>query len=101
MIRWLTSPLLPWLLGGMLASHGGAVWYGWHWRGEVEDARVARAQAEVRQAQARIIGLAEAQAAATAERNALRQELDNAAANDPDADRMCLGRASVQRLSAP
>ncbi|MCA2013994.1 hypothetical protein LCM17_21065 [Cereibacter sphaeroides] len=94
-------PALPWLVLALCASHGGVLWYGWHWRGSVEADRVAVAQAEVRQAQARIIGLAEAQAAATTERNALREELDNAAANDPDADRMCLGADSVQRLRAP
>ena len=91
-------PLLPWLLLGVLASHGGAIWYGWHWRGGVEAARLDRAQAALRLAQARVLGLIEAQAAATAERNALREELDHAAATDPDADRLCLGADSVQRL---
>ena len=43
-------------------------------------------------------GLAEAQAAASAERDALRQELDHAAIADPDAGRICLGADSVRRL---
>lgn len=93
-------PALPWVLLALCATHGGVGLYAWHWRGEVEDARVERAQAALRQAQARIVGLAEAQAAATAERNRLRQELDDAARNDPDASRQCLAAESVRRLRA-
>lgn len=100
MIRWLTSPLLPWLLGGLLASHTGAVWYGWSWRGGVEEARVARAQADLRQAQARIIGLAEAQAAETAARQAMQQERDDAIRAMDGAGDMCLSREFVRRLGA-
>ncbi|MCW1932596.1 hypothetical protein [Pararhodobacter zhoushanensis] len=101
MIRALAA-LPPWAIGlvFLLASWGGAVGYGYHWRGNVERDRVARAQADLREAQARIIGLAEAQAAAALERDRLQQELDDAAANDPDADRMCLGADSVRRLGS-
>lgn len=94
-------PALPWVLVALSATHTGTLWYGWHWRGSVEADRVAVAQAALRQAQARVAGLAEAQAAASAERDALRQELDHAAIADPDAGRICLGADSVRRLGAP
>lgn len=74
---------------------------GWQQGRAHETGRTARAQAELRQAQARIVGLAEAQAAARAERDRLRQELDDAARRDPDADRLCLSADSVRRLGAP
>jgi hypothetical protein len=90
------------LRAGVVAAICGAFWWhGWDTRGDREAARVAEARAELRIAQARVVGLAEAQATAAAERDALRQELDHAAANDPDADRQCLGADSVRRLGAP
>ena len=96
----MTRAMIPYLLLALLASHGGVYWYGWHARGQREADRVAIAQAAQRQAQARLLGLAEAQAAAEMERDRLRQELDDAARNDPDADRICLGADSVRRLGA-
>ena len=94
-------PALPWVLAALCVSHGGVAVWAWHWRGSVEADRVAVAQAAMRQAQARVAGLAEAQAAVSAERDALRQELDHAAIADPDAGRICLGADSVRRLGAP
>lgn len=87
--------------GTVAALCGACWWHGWSTRGSVEADRVAVAQAALRQAQARVAGLAEAQAAASAERDALRQELDHAAIADPDAGRICLGADSVRRLGAP
>lgn len=93
--------LLPWALAALLASHAGAVWYGWNLRGDVERDRVSAAQAQVRVAQARVVGLAEAQALAEAERDRLREDLNNAANSDPDAGRVCLSAGSVRRLDTP
>lgn len=92
--------LAPYVLAALVASHAGSVWYGWNWRGDVERARVDAAQSALRVAQSRIIGLAEAQALVAADRDRLRQELDDAAIADPDADNMCLGADSVRRLGA-
>lgn len=95
--------LLPWvpaLAVALCVSHGGVAVWAWHWRGSVEADRVAVAQAALRQAQARIVGLAEAQAAATAARQAMQQERDDAIRAMDGSGDMCLSREFVRRLGA-
>ena len=89
------------LVAALLASHGAAWWHGYDTRRDADAARVASALAAQRIATARVIGLAEAQAATAAERDRLREDLDHAAIADPDAGRVCLGADSLRRLGAP
>lgn len=93
--RWVAGALV------LALTHGGAWWHGYDTRRDADAARVQEAQVAQWVAQARVIGLAEAQAQAVLERDRLRVELDNAARIDPDADRMCLGADSVRRLATP
>lgn len=93
--RWVAGALV------LALTHGGAWWHGYDTRKDFDAARVAEAQAAQRVAQARVIGLAEAQALAALERDRLREELDNAANADPYAGRVCLGADSVRRLGSP
>lgn len=85
----------------LVVSHGAVWWHGWSARGDREADRVAAAEAARDVARARVDGLTEAYARAAVERAELQRMLDDAARADPDADRVCLGADSVQRLAVP
>ena len=93
--RWAALALV------FVTSHAGAWWHGYDTRRDSDAARVASAQVAEQVLRARVIGMAETQAAVAAERDRLREDLDNAAIADPDADRVCLGADSVRRLATP
>lgn len=96
----------PTLLAAVAAC--GALWwaYGWAWdRGYA--ARSAEVTEDTRELNERLDRLDRKHRAVTRaymagleDRAALQQELDNAARQDPDADRLCFGPDSVQRLNA-
>jgi len=77
---------------------GGVYGKGWSDRGAHETARQAAILAERRIDAARIIGLTEALARRTAERDNLAKELENAALVDDDAGRVALPARSLQRI---
>jgi len=89
------------IAAALIATHGGAWWHGYDTRRDSDAARVAQALAAERVAQARILGMADAQAQVSAERDRLREDLDNAALADSNASRVCLGADSVRRLGSP
>lgn len=64
-------------------------------------ARMSASEAAYDRAAARAEGLAADLARANRAREALAEELDNAARSDPDAARPALSRDSVRRLSQP